>query len=141
MKYGNFFQTSFLQFYIDSKALGFITDDTPAEDVKRIWDSVKVIKRDESYDFNLPYSFCLQKNSPILIPTCIGVDFCTPDAGLRLELKKGLVFMANDKNIIYRNTFPNFDHIIVTAKATENISLQAGTSYLNAIFVDHQSGE
>ena len=142
-----FHKVSFDRFLTDSKACGFITDETPVEIVKTIWDGIKCPKRatvgSAGYDFYSPFPFCLRDGGKVVVPTGIRVDmqpgWCLLlmprssygfNAGMRLANTVGLV----DADFFYAD---NEGHIFVKLVTETTISVQEGERFVQGIFVPH----
>ena len=142
-----FHKVSFNQFLQDCKACGMVSDETPDEIVKAVWESIKCPKRatggSAGYDFYLPFPFSLSKEKQITIPTGIRVDI-QPGWFLGLVPRSGLGFkygmrLVNTFGIIDADFFyaENEGHIMAKITVESNMCLQSDDRFMQGIFIPH----
>ena len=142
-----FHKVSFDQFLQDSKTCGMVSDETPDEIVKAIWERIKCPQRategSAGYDFYAPYPYCIQDGGTITMPTGIRADI-QPGWCLVLVPRSSLGFMygmrlENSLGIIDADYFyvENEGHILVRFSVSSNYSMVDGAKFVQGIFLPH----
>lgn len=147
-KIAQFYKVSFQQFKTDYQAI--MKDEKTEQELKEMYDNIKLPSRattgSAGYDFFLPFPISLKAGEEITIPT--GIRFkCKKDWAMLFMSKSGL----GSKNRLQLNTAislidsdyyysDNEGHILSkiihdTRKPDEILSLPAGKSYLQGVFI------
>ena len=150
-KIAKFEKVSFNQFLQDWLDTFGENQTTHANDIKKIYDSIRLPKRatggSAGYDFYLPLSIELAPNATAKIPTGIRVKInhgwvlkCYPRSGLgfkyRLQLNNTVGIIDSD----YYGS-DNEGHIFAKitndSKEGKTVELAAGTGFMQGIFVEY----
>ncbi len=142
-----FHKVPFEQFKHDSQKYGFISSETPDELVKTIWETLKLPARatggSAGYDFYLPYSFSVEPERSVTIPTGINADI-QPGWFLALVPRSGLGFkygmrLLNSLGIVDCDYFfaDNSGHIMAKITVESNMCLEHGDRFMQGIFLPH----
>ena len=142
-----FYKVSFEQFLDDMKKNTFFDECTPEEEIKTIWEGIKLPQRATSgsagYDFYLPVSFCMNAGTSVTIPTGIRAEI-EPGWYLQIVPRSSLGFKHGMRML---NTLPVIDedyayadnegHIMIKITCEKNMSLGAGDRFVQGIFVPY----